>query len=54
MHLVLLLNHAMFDKEVMVDDDSLIVLEDKFNPLEELPIWFEESQKFQDVDEKTF
>ena len=42
------------DKEAMVDEDSMVVLEDKFNPPKEAFICFEEAKKYEKPNEKTF
>ena len=42
------------DKEVKVDENSMVKLEDKFNPSKELYICFEEAKKYEKLHEETF
>ena len=42
------------DKEVTIDDDSLLELEDKFNPTQELSMCFKEASNFHEVDDEVF
>ena len=39
------------DMDIKIDDDPLLVLEDKFNPINEFSICINEARNFQDVDD---
>ena len=42
------------DKDVMIDDDPLMELEDMFNPALEIRLCFKEASNFQEVDDEVF
>ena len=42
------------DREVRIDDDPLLELEDKFNPALEISMCFKEASNFQEVDDEVF